>query len=94
MYFNFSPLICSKSTECILNNGKNQRRSPSTISRDAFTFIFRTVVYLPALRTILLMNVLKLLAYVYKSVFFFRNLLPENIVLCSGHLEKYNLVVK
>lgn len=45
---------------------------------------------LPALWIILFMNVIKLSAYVYKSVFFFRNLLPENIVLHSGDLGKKN----
>lgn len=87
MYFNFSPLIDFKSTEYVLNTCKNQRRSPSTISRDAFTFIFRIVVDLIAL-WIIFMNALKLSAYVYKNVFFFRNLLPANMVLHSAELGK------
>lgn len=79
--------------EHILNTHKNQRRNPSTIARDAFTFIFRIVVDLPALWIILFMHVLKLSAYVYKSVFFFWNLLPANMVWHSGDLGKNNLVV-
>lgn len=51
------------------------------------------MVDLPALWIILFMNVLKLSAYAYKSLFFFLNILSTNMVLHSGDLGKNNVVV-